>query len=299
MKGVLYACVTAVLWGFLAIALKIALRFIDPTTIVWFRFTMAFSVLFIVFLIKNPNQLRIFKKPPILLILGGLCIGANYACFMQGLERVGPSITQVIIQTGPIMLAIAGIFIFKEKVNRKQVIGFVIAALGLAVFYLNNLSDIVEHADNFRSGFWWVFLAAVAWVLYAIFQKILVRDHQPQSLNVILYLIPAIIFLPFADFSALANLTFGQWALMCFLGLNTLLAYGCLAEAFKYTQAYKVSIIVTLNPTITFILMAIFTVVEVSWIEPEEMSLEVWIGTIMLLGGAVYSIYASSKSKIK
>ena len=297
MKGVLFACVTSVFWGFLAIALKVALQFIDSTTIVWFRFTMAFAILFFIFLFKNPGQLKIFKKPPVLLILGGLCLGANYLFFMQGLSRLGSNATQVVIQTGPIMLAISGIFIFREKVNRKQVIGFVIAAVGLVVFYMNNLSDIVNHAENFRTGFIWVFISACAWVLYAIFQKILVKNHQPQSLNVVLYLIPALIFLPFADFAALANLTFLQWCLMLFLGLNTLFAYGCLAEAFKYTQAYKVSIIVTLNPTITFILMAILATIEVTWIETETMSIMVWVGALLLLGGAVYSIYSSGSSK--
>lgn len=296
MKGVVFACITAILWGFLAIALKLALVFIDPITIVWFRFTMAFLTLFMIFLFTNKSKLHLLKRPPLKLLLAGLCIGVNYLCFMKGLHRIGSNATQVVIQTGPIMLAVAGIFVFKEKVNKKQVIGFVIAAIGLLVFYINNLSDIVEHADNFRSGFIWVFLAALAWVTYAILQKLLVRDHNPQSLNVVLYLIPALMFLPFADFSALAGLTLGQWGLMLFLGLNTLFAYGCLAEAFKYTQAYKVSIIVTLNPTITFVLMALFATLEVTWIQTETMALEVWIGAAMLLGGAVYSIYSSSKS---
>lgn len=297
MKGVLFACVTAVLWGFLAIALKLALVFIDPITVVWFRFTLAFSVLFVFFLIKDTKKLYLFKKPPLKLIFAGLCIGLNYLCYMQGLHKMGPNPTQVLIQTGPIMLAIAGIFIFKEKVNKKQIIGFSIAGIGLLVFYINNLSDIVENANNFKSGFLWIMLAALAWVTYAILQKLLVREHNPQSLNVLLYLIPSLIFLPFADFTALSVLSFGQWSLMVFLGLNTLVAYGCLAEAFKYTQAYKVSIIVTLNPTITFLLMAILALMEVSWIETKTMSLELWLGAILLLGGAVYSIYSSSKSK--
>jgi drug/metabolite transporter (DMT)-like permease len=228
--------------------------------------------------------------------MAGLCIGLNYLCFMQGLDRIGPNATQVVIQAGPIMLAIAGIFLFKEKVNRKQVIGFSIAAIGLLTFYVNKLSDILLNADNFKSGFLWVMLAALAWATYAILQKLLVREHNPQSLNVVLYLIPSLMFLPFADFSSLSTLTFGQWSLMVFLGLNTLFAYGCLAEAFKYTQAYKVSIIVTLNPIITFILMAVLAILEVRWIKIESMPLEVWLGVVLLLGGAVYSIYSSSKS---
>lgn len=295
MKGVLFACLTSLLWGVLAILLKVALGFIDATTIVWFRFTLAFLVLFLILLYKSPRELRIFKRPPLFIILGGLCLGFNYFFFMQGLGRIGASATQVVIQTGPLLLAVIGIFIFKEKVNRKQVIGFIIAATGLVVFYLNSITEIVNQAENFKHGFIWVLLAAMMWTIYAIFQKILVKKYQPQTLNVVLYLIPAIMFIPFVNYSAFANLTFGQWCLMVFLGLNTLVAYGSLAEAFKYTQAYKVSIIVTLNPTVTFIIMAVFALLEITWIQLELMTLAVWAGTVMMLGAAVYSIYASSK----
>ncbi|WP_153633243.1 EamA family transporter [Prolixibacter sp. SD074] len=46
-KGVLLAMTTAFLWGFLAIALKVASTMVDSYTIVWFRFTVAFLALFL------------------------------------------------------------------------------------------------------------------------------------------------------------------------------------------------------------------------------------------------------------
>lgn len=42
-KGIIYAAVTAFFWGFLAIALKVAVREVDPKAIVWFRFFVAFT----------------------------------------------------------------------------------------------------------------------------------------------------------------------------------------------------------------------------------------------------------------
>ena len=43
--GLLMAGTTALLWGFLAIALKVAVADVDVPTIVWFRFTFAFTAL--------------------------------------------------------------------------------------------------------------------------------------------------------------------------------------------------------------------------------------------------------------
>ena len=54
-KGIIYASITAFFWGFLAIALKIAVREIEPVTVVWFRFLIAFVLLSIWQITKNPS----------------------------------------------------------------------------------------------------------------------------------------------------------------------------------------------------------------------------------------------------
>ena len=45
-KGIYYASFTAFLWGFLAIALKVALKELSPVTVTWVRFIVAFVSLF-------------------------------------------------------------------------------------------------------------------------------------------------------------------------------------------------------------------------------------------------------------
>ncbi len=79
-------------------------------------------------------------------------------------------------------------------------------------------------------------------------------------------------FVWFADFHALSKLSFGMWMLVIFLGLNTLIAYGTLAEAFKYLQASKVSIIITLNPIITISALTVmaYLIVQIIAISDER-----------------------------
>jgi EamA-like transporter family. len=195
------------------------------------------------------------------------------------------------------MLALAGVFFFKEKLNLKQMAGFGIAGIGLFLFYRTQLQTFIHDTNAFNLGFFWVELGAVTWVLYAVLQKKLVQQHPAQVLNMVLYGIPALIYTPMADFSAFQGLDFKTWAIVVFLGVNTLVAYGSIALAFKYTEAYKVSIIVTLNPIITLITMSVLTYLQVSWIQPESMTLYSIIGAILVLGGAVTAVFFSREKK--
>jgi len=298
LKGVLFACLTAFLWGFLPIFLKVSLKYLEPSSIVWFRFTFAASILFIYFLIMDRKQLQIFKRPPFLLVIAALGLGLNYMGFLQGVNYTSPSNAQIIIQTGPILLALVGFVVYKERLNNKQIGGFAIAGIGLILFYQNQLQGFLNDPQAFNKGFLWIEIGAVAWVLYAALQKKLVQKHPAQTLNMFLYGLPALLYTPTVDFPAFANLSFPIWLIVIFLGLNTLIAYGALAFAFKYTEAYKVSIIVTLNPIITLITMAVLSGLQVDWIKTENLDPISMIGAVCVIGGAIIAVFFARENKV-
>ena len=126
-KGIIYASITAFFWGFLPIALKVAVQEVEPVTIVWFRFAVAFLMLAGWQTVKNPSSFKLMFKPPLMLILAALALTWNYLGYMLGIHYTTPSNAQLFIQTGPIMLAISGFVFFKEKITRIQIIGFAIA----------------------------------------------------------------------------------------------------------------------------------------------------------------------------
>ena len=77
-KGIFYTLITVSLWGVLAIALKIASKEIDSPTIVWFRFSLAFSGMFVWMAFKNPKGLQILYKPSWLIVISSLALAWNY-----------------------------------------------------------------------------------------------------------------------------------------------------------------------------------------------------------------------------
>ncbi|MEN8157012.1 MAG: DMT family transporter [Bacteroidota bacterium] len=293
----MYAIFAASLWGFLAIFLKVITNEIPPVTVVWFRFLIAFLVLGAWTLVFHPSDFTIFRRPPVTLILAAIFLGLNYTGFIAGVSHISPSSAQVFIQSGPVSFALAGIFIFREQVNWKHILGFVMVIAGIGLFYSEQIRDLAGSGVHFTKGMLLVLGGGIAWAVFATFQKALVKSHRPNKLNLFIYGFCAVALLPFVAFSSLQGLPAAQWPILIFLGLNTVLAYGSLALAIKFTEATRVSVIITLNPIITFVAMAILTRMDVSWIGPEDFSVYSIIGALMVLAGAITVISAGWNRK--
>lgn len=299
LKGVLFASITALSWGVLVIVLKMASSIMDPLNIVWFRFLVAFSVLFVYYLIKRPSYLKILFNPPIYLVMASIGLGINYIAFLYGVKLTTASSAQVLIQIGPIFLGFVGLVFFKEKISLRQGIGFLIAGFGLFIFYKDNINKLVGDADIYNMGVLWVVVAAMAWVVYASLQKQLVKTYPAQQMNLFIFGLPVLLFLPFIKPASFLELDVISWMLLLYMGLNTLVAYGFLALAFKYLEANKISVIITMNPIITFILIGSLTYFEVSWIEPEELTMRGIIAALLVVTGAITAVAFAKPSAKK
>lgn len=289
-KGVLFATITALLWGVIAIVLKLALTTLAPIDVTWVRFIMSFVFFLVYFLFKEPKALKIVVKPPIMLIIASFCLGFNFLGFITGVGYTTPSIAQVFIQIAPVLFAISGFVFFKEKVSKRQLLGLLLVICGLIIFYREQIVFLSKDLIKYKLGVTWTLFGAIMWSIYAILHKILVRSYNPLHLNLLLFSIPALLFIPFVNFNALFHASLLEWGFLIFLGINTVLAYGSLGYALKYLEANKVSVIITLNPILTFILMFIFGVLEVTWIVRENFTPITVFGALMVILGTIFTI---------
>lgn len=296
-KGITYALITASFWGFMAIVLKFITYELPPVTVVWFRFFFAFLVLGLWTLIFRRTDFNIFRKPPWLLLLAALFLALNYTGFIAGIKYVTPSSSQIFIQIGPVSFALAGILIFKEHVNWKHMVGFTFVLLGMGLFYSEQFKDLGEAAENLTLGMLLVLGGGLAWAAFTTSQKVLLKRISPNQVNLFVYAACSLGLLPFVAFPELSGMPSLNWFILIYLGLNTVIAYGSLGLAIKYTEAARVSVIITLNPIITFITMVILSRMEVDWIEPESFTLMGWLGALSVIGGAVVVISAGLKKK--
>ena len=291
LKGVMYAVVAGTMWAVLSVALKITLNIytLSPFTIVWFRFSIAFFILGGILLFKHPLMFKVFYKPPLKLIGATLCLGFNYYGYMRGLDYTTPSNSQVFTQFGPVLFAITGIYIFKEKITWLHITGFLVVILGFCLFYWEQIGAMANQKD-YSLGVFWIIASSISWVFFAIWQKELSHQYSTNQLNLFIYGICSLIFLPGIHLSGFASLDLPGWFLVLFLGLNTLIAYGAIALAFRYLDSNKVSVIITMSPILTFGIMYLFAILNITLIAPEHFSLLSIIGALIALSGSVFVI---------
>lgn len=242
-------------------------------------------------------------KPPIvweafLTIIAGVALGFNYIGYLTGIELTTPIVAQIFAQMGPVFLAIAGFLVFKEKFSARQGIGLLMVFSGLLIFYNDKIALITgSEIENYNVGILWMIFCAATWAIYAILQKKEVRRFDPMQLNLIIFGVPALLLTPIADFTSFQPLSVGQWALIIYLGVNTLIAYGTLAFALKYLEANKVSVIIAINPLITFGAMAVLSNHKVTWIAPEAYTLTTLIGAVVALSGVILTVIKHQQRK--
>lgn len=295
-KGLIYTLITVLMWGVLAIALKIAVKEIDSPTIVWFRFSLAFTGMALWAGFKEPKALKILYKPSLILIISTLMLAWNYIGFMLGVQYTSPGNAQIAVQTGQIVLAIFGIVFFKERMTTRQGIGFLLTLLGFWIFYQQHVTSSSIDNSQYTKGILLTVSGALTWAVYAAMQKKLIQEHPVTTLNIFIFGLPVLLYLPFANFSSLAHLSLGYWLLLVFLGANTLISYVCLSLALKYMEAGKVSVLLIMNPIITFAIMGLLTWLQVSWIAPEHFSVLSVLGALVALGGAMLVVWKKSRA---
>ena len=283
--GVLMAVTAAVFWGVVPIVLKYLLSVCSIGTIIWFRFTTSFLVLAAVYAVKDPGSFRVIKKPPLLGILAGLALAGNYFGSTVGVHLTSPSNAQVLGQIGPLLLTVTGMVYFKERLSPKQKVGLVLTLCGFIFFNQDQLRGLlIDRATHLRGDLWIVF-GSVVWAMFASAQKILVRRMTPQQANLIIYGVAALVFFPQAKFHEFVQLHWVGWALLCFMGANTLVAYGALAVALKLIQANQVALVVVLNPIITMSCMALLSAYQLGWLGVENITFVGYLGAGAMLAG--------------
>jgi drug/metabolite transporter (DMT)-like permease len=226
------------------------------------------------------------------MVVGTLCLAVNYFGFIKGVQLTSPTVAQIFIQLGPVLLALSGVLFFREKIKPRQVAGLVIAFSGLALFYYQHTQPLAGGGfRQYAGGIVWVIVAAITWTAYSVILKIMVLKYPPMQLNLVIFGLPALVYFPFVHISHFATLSPAGWAILFFLGANTLVAYGLLALAIQYTEANKISVILILNPILTFVIMAIISHTNARWIAHEHYTITTLAGALTVLFGAMLTIF--------
>ena len=297
--GLLLALITALCWATLPLVLKMTLTVMDPITLTWFRFL--FAAVFMFFWLSAKKQLGVYravdKKRIWILLAAALLLIGNYVGYLLGVHYTSPTNAQLLIQLAPLLMALGGIFVFKEHFTLGQWFGLLVIVVGMALFFSDQIASVAVNNTGYLIGSAVLVLAAFSWAVYALLQKqLLMRLPSPHILSFI-YVIAALVLWPFSKPSVLFQLDGLHWILLLFCAINTLVAYGAFAEALAHWQASRVSAVLASTPLLC--LLAVFVVHDIwpSAIAPEHVTVIGIIGALLVVLGSALSSLLGQKSK--
>ncbi|MEC6822758.1 DMT family transporter [Photobacterium piscicola] len=286
--GLLYSSITLLFWGILPIALKLSEKFIDATSLSWFRFFIAFIVIFILQLTSNSLQQfrKITLKEVIKLLFAGVFLTLNYVTFVLTLKYLSPGEAQLNFQVAPFFLAFGSLLFFKERLTSIQLSCLFTLAVGIILFFHPNISGHINTNSKVLIGVGIIEFSAMSWACYTLLQKSLMAKLSTSNVLLCVFGVGMVLLTPLTDFTRLSTLTGFDWAIALFCALNTLIAYSALAKALVFWPAAQVSAVVAVAPVISFMSSAF--VVTMGWwpniIKAHSLSSLSILGIIVIVG---------------
>jgi drug/metabolite transporter (DMT)-like permease len=296
--GLALALTTAVCWGLLPIALKITLAGMDAWTLTWYRFATAAVALgaFLAWRRRLPLRAPLDRRGAWLYAVALLGLVGNYVSYLVALELTTPTVAQILIQLAPLFLLFGGLIVFRERFAPLQWLGFLVLVAGLGVFFHDRLAEVFALETRLGLGVAIMLFSATAWAVYALAQKQLLTRLASEQVLFLLYLgaVP-LLLLPAhpAQVVALDGLQLGMLAFCC---ANTVIAYGCFAEALEHWEVSRVSAVVTLAPVFT-----VLGVRAAGWLWPTVAPAEAlsgWnlLGAAMVVGGSMATALSARRA---
>ena len=253
--GITLAVLTVVQWGYLPILLEELLADMDGDTMIGARFALAAALWFV--LLAARRELPALGVLParawLLVLVCVLGLAANYWGFMHGLARTSPTHTQVLIQLAPALMAVGGVVFFGELFGGRQWLGACVVGVGLALFVVARSGDgsaDVGHGapTDLIGGTGLLVFAGVAWAVYALAQKALLRWWRPGGILLVVSAGCALCFAPIVELQPLADLRGARLGLMLAAAVFTVTSYATFSSSMLHIEASRLAAIIVTTP---------------------------------------------------
>jgi drug/metabolite transporter (DMT)-like permease len=296
--GLALALTTAVFWGVLPIALKVALEGLDPFTITWYRFAVAVVVLGAI--LTSSRRLPAFgafgRRGWTLVGIAVVGLTGNYVLYLVALAHASPTINQTVGQLSPMLFLVGGVLLFKERFSVWQWAGFGTLLLGLLLFFNRRLPELADLSGGLGLGVTLLVLAAILWAMYGLAQKLLLRRLSSPQVLWTLYLGAIVVLLPATHPGDILRLNGLQLGMLAFCCANTLIGYGAFAEALQHWEVSRVGAVLATAPLFTLAGVWLVNVLVPSLIAPEGLNALSVLGALLVVGGSAACALASPGS---
>ena len=103
---------------------------IDPTTLLFLRFSIAIIPILIAILLTDRRLFRIGLSDLPLFLACAVCIIGLNLCYNESMNTVSLSLAAVLLSLAPIYVLVIAYFLFKERITIKKMICMILAIFG-------------------------------------------------------------------------------------------------------------------------------------------------------------------------
>lgn len=169
------AGVTVFLWASEFPAVKFALCYYSPGSLMLFRFFVAFAFLAVYCGIKK-TPLPKKTDLPSFFILGFVGIFLYMLVFNIGAKMIPSGITSFINASTPVFTLILSVVFLKEKAAPTTWLGVLVSLAGIVVISIAEVNEL-----QLNVGVWLIILASVFSAVYSIIQKYLLKKYTAMQ----------------------------------------------------------------------------------------------------------------------
>jgi drug/metabolite transporter (DMT)-like permease len=187
---------TAALWGWSAPIVKYTLNFITPEGFLFYRFwlvSLLFLIPFLISLKKKPTAPRELVKLFLIGLLGG---PITLLLIFWGADRTTSLNASLIVAMAPVFIVLTGALFLKEKVNRREQIGLIIAFSGTVLTVIQPLLSGNVFAQQHLKGNLIIFIHNFVWTAYALLIKKESKKYSPLVLTAMTFFSGVLVLSP-------------------------------------------------------------------------------------------------------
>jgi len=247
-----------VMWSINYVAGKVALRHMDPFTLVAFRFEVAGVIMLAIYAAQKqrmrlrPGDIWTFTY------LSFLGVVLNQGLFTVGLNYTTSSHSAVVVAIDPILILILASAMRLERLTAGKIGGMALAFIGIVVLEAENgphspllIGDLISLGG------------ALGFSFYAVFAKRITQTYDAIALNTFNCAGAAILFLPLAIRQGIVldwkSVGWAGWGAMMYMAIfSSVTAYLLFYWTLRYMDPSRVAAINYLQPICVVVLASFF-----------------------------------------
>ena len=242
------ACgVTLVIWASAFVVIRHVADDVSPGAVGAGRLLVA--ALVVLPLVLRRGWVRPDRREWTLLVVGGVgWFGIFNLALNAGERDVDAGTAAMIIQIGPVIVALLAVPLFGERLHAWLIAGMLVGFSGVAVIARGSSTD----ADASLVGVLLVLVAAAMYAVGVLTQKVLLRRIPSVQVVFVMFVLGALTCLPFSgDLPSIVAAGGSELWWIVYLGvLTTAVAYTTWAYALTHTDAGALSLTTFLVPAI-------------------------------------------------